>query len=216
MFEVTMSALRHVRLLAIGLVLAACTNGAPATTAPTGAPATTAPTEVPPTAAPATFAPTTAPSASLDPSLSDAGVVGRVTISNDTRSGRDGTHDIVGVAADGSDCSLSWEGDEYTAVAWYDDAPDGMIHQMAVTIAADEVPDVDGESTMDITDGRVYIDFVSESGFGTAYSGDSTEEGEGSVTIDVTRVGEGLVFDFHDGVTWDEVRFAGQMACAAG
>jgi hypothetical protein len=54
---------------------------------------------------------------------SDAGIAAIVTLSNDTRGGRDGTHVVYGVQGDGSDCSPTFEGDEYIAVAWHDDAP---------------------------------------------------------------------------------------------
>jgi hypothetical protein len=133
-----------------------------------------------------------------------------VTITNDTRGGRDGTHDIIAVDADGSDCSQGFS-DDFTVVAWYDDAPNGMIHQMAVSVPGDTIPDGDG-TTADI-DGRVYVDFVSESGFGTAYSGDASEEDEGSATIDVTRAADTLTFDF-EAVTWDDIPFSGQMICS--
>ena len=213
-----MSPLRPV--LALALLVAACGTGSP-TTAPTGA-TTLAPSTAPTDAATdaPSDAPTDAPSAtaggSLDPSQSDAGIVGQFTITNDTRGGRDGTHTIVAVAADGSSCSANFDGETYTAVAWYDDAPDGMIHQMAVRVGVDDIPEEDGESTTDITDGRVYADFISEGSFGgTAYGGDVADDPRTSVTIDVTRVGDGLVFDF-DGSTWDAVGFSGQLVCAEG
>ena len=48
---------------------------------------------------------------------------------------------------------------------------------------------------------------------GTQYTGNATEPDEGSVTIDVTRVGASLTFDF-DGVTNAGVTFVGQLICA--
>jgi hypothetical protein len=213
--------------MAAGLLAVACGGG----TTPTTAPATTsinptpAPTTATETTAPATQQPTaeataeptaeatTGPSESLDPSQSDASVVGRVTISNDTRGGRDGTWDIVGVKDDGfiSGCSYSFDGDEFTAVAFYDDAPDGQIRHMAVTVTSDNVPDADYTVT-DIQDGRVYIDFMSESGFGTAYVADTDDDDRTSVTVSVTKSGDLLTFDY-DGLTWDQIPFVGQMVC---
>ena len=195
-----MRSIRRVRLLAIAVLIVGCTAAPVATTEPATTQPSTEPSQAPPT---------------LDPSLSDAGVIGRVTISEDARANRDGAHQIVGLAADGSSCSVSLEADEYTAVAWYDEAPNEMIHQMAVTVAASDIPEADGGVTSDITHGRVYIDFVSASGFGTAYSGDATEANEGSVTVSVMRVGEGLLFDYQ-GVTWDDVGFSGQLVCGEG
>jgi hypothetical protein len=226
-----MNYLRSFGLLTTALVVFACGGGGQATTAPatsaavTPAAATSAasaqPTTAPETSEPATEAPTDAastastlaPGSSLDPSVSDAGVVGRVTISNDSRGERDGTHDIIGLADDGSDCSYSFEGDTFTAVAWYDDAPNGLIHQMAVSVNADDMPAADGDTTSGITDGSAYIDFVSESGFGTAYYGAASRENGGSSTIDATWRGETLVFSYV-GKTWDDVDFSGQMICA--
>ena len=88
---------------------------------------------------------TPVPGSSLDPTLSDAGVAGRVTIQNDTRNDWTGTHEILGRAADGSNCSASFDGNSFAAVAWYDDAPDGMIHQMSVSLPIDELPANNGE-----------------------------------------------------------------------
>ncbi len=56
---------------------------------------------------------------------------------------------------------------------------------------------------------------MSETGFRTQYTGDATRENEGSATIDVTRAGTSLTFDF-EGVTNDGVNFAGQMICVEG
>jgi hypothetical protein len=190
------------------------------TTAPSGAP-TDAPTDSPtaeptdaPTAAPSeepSVAPTATAGSDLDPSQSDAGIVGRVTITNDTRGGRDGTHDIIAVDADGSDCSQGFS-DDFTAIAWYDAAPEGMIHWFSVSVLGSNIPDEDGTTT-GITDGRIWIDFVSESGFGTAYSADTSDDDRTSATIDVTRAGDQLTFDF-DATTWDGIPFTGQMVCA--
>lgn len=155
---------------------------------------------------------TPVPGSSLDPDLSDSGIAARVTIENDTRGGRTGTHEILGVADDGSECSQTFEGDEFSAVAWYDDAPAGMIHQFSVSMPIDELPANPGESRRAITDGSVYIDFVSDSGFGTAYGG-SVDKGDGSSSIiDVTQTDEWLVFDF-TATTWDKINFSGQLIC---
>ena len=75
----------------------------------------------------------------------------------------------------------------YTAVAWYDDAPNGKIHRFSITVPLEDVLAEDGAVT-DIADGRVSLDFVSESGFGTQYDNDNSDpEHGGSGTIDVTR-----------------------------
>lgn len=233
-----MPLLRRVPLLAGLMLAAACSAGAPsASPSAPGTPSAAPPTSTTPpssaSAAPtatASFAPSVAPSespsdapsvaptggagATLDPSQSDAGVVGEITITNDERAGRDGTHLIVGLDADGSSCSANFDGETYTAVAWYDEAPNGLLHQMAVVVGIDDIPTAEGETTADI-DGRVYADFVSESGFGTAYVGDASDDPTTSATIDVTRVGEGLVFNFEVS-TWDAIQVTGQMVCAEG
>lgn len=218
-----MTRLRHAGLLVSAALFVACGGGgatsAPSTPVVSQPPvASVGPSVVPsvgtPRDAPSTApssGPTSEPGASLDPSLSDAGIVARVTITNDTRGGRDGTHDIIGVDADGSECSGAFE-DDYVVVAWYDDAPIGQIHRFSVSVAHADVPAEDG-STTDIEDGGVSFDFVSESGFGTQYTGNATRENEGSATIDVTRAGTSLTFDF-EGVTNDGVNFAGQMICS--
>jgi hypothetical protein len=145
--------------------------------------------------------------------LSDAGVVGRLVIPQDTRNDFTGTHDIVGLESDSSQCSYSLDGDEFTAVAWYDAAPNGMLHQMAVTVAADEVPANDGEQRAAISNGSVYADFVSESGFGTAYTG-ATSKGDGSSSsINIVLDADTMVFTF-TGTTWDKIEFSGQMMCS--
>ena len=207
--------LRSLALLA--LIVAACGGDGTSTTAPTTAPtaapttlATTAPSSTAPSAAPSS-APSEAPGGSFDPSQSDAGVAAIVTISNDARGDRDGTHVIYGLDADGSECSGAFEEPSYTVVAWVDDAPEGQIHRFGITVAAEDVPTADG-STTDITDGGVSFDFVSASGFGTQYTGNSTMENEGSSTIDVTRAGATLTFAF-TGTTYDGVNFEGQFVC---
>lgn len=224
--------------LVLALTLTACTGAgtpttapvstatpamtmAPATDAPaTGDPATDAPvTDAPATAAPATDAPATAapgtldPSASLDPSQSDAGIVGRVTIANDTRDDRTGTHFIAGREGHGfgTDCGYSFEGDQFTAVAYNDDAQNGEIYQMAVTVPTDSMPANDGEQRFGIANGVAYVDFRSETGFGTAYTG-AAERDEGMSTIDVTVDGDLVIFDF-EATTWDDIGFSGQMVC---
>ena len=213
-------------LMAAGLFAVACGGGGQPTTAPSTnstnpTPAATTATE---TSGPATEQPSagataestaaaTAGTGVLDPSQSDANVVGRVKITNDERGHRDGTYDIVGVKDDGfiSGCSYSFEGDEFTAVAFYDAAPEGQIHQMAVVVSSDNIPDGD-DTVTGIEDGRAYIDFVSESGFGTAYVGEPENDDRTSVSIDVTRSGDLLTFDY-DGLTWDQIPFTGQMVC---
>ncbi len=193
------------------------TPGATATATATATPTAAAPTDAPTDAATptpeatASVAPSATSGASLDPSQSDAGIVGRVTITGDTRSGRDGTHDIIAVDADGSDCSQGFS-DDFTAIAWYDEAPEGMIHWMSVSVLGTNIPDEDG-TTSDVTDGRIWIDFVSEDFGGTAYSADTADDERTSATIDVTRAGETLVFDF-EATTWDDIPFSGQMVCA--
>jgi hypothetical protein len=168
-----------------------------------------APTTAPPTDAPAT------PSEGLDPSLSDAGVVGRITINGEERDPgrpRNGTHDIIGTAADGSHCAPSDIDDGFTAVAWHYESGENNVRQMFVVVPLDAVPAADGTTT-DITDGRAGADFNSETGFGTLYFGDATRENEGHARIDVTRIGELLVFDY-EGETWDGISFTGQVICA--
>jgi hypothetical protein len=64
-----------------------------------------------------------------------------------------------------------------------------------------------------ISDGRVYADFSSESGFGTVYSGDSDRGANGGTSrIDVERSGDMLVFTF-TGTAWDDIDFSAQMMC---
>lgn len=156
---------------------------------------------------------TPVPGSTLDPSMSDAGVVGRLIIPNDTRNDFSGTHDIYGLEADGSNCSFSLDGNEFTAVAWYDDAPDGMLHQLAVSVPADTVPANDGEQRAAISNGSVYADFATETGFGSAYSGAISKEDGSSSSIDIALNGDTMVFTF-TGTTWDEIGFEGQMMCS--
>jgi hypothetical protein len=184
--------------------------------APTASPTATAPASPDVSRAPIT---TPIPGSSLDVTQSDAGVAGRLAIPDDTRDDRIGTADhtgtseILGRTSDGSDCSYSFDGDTFTAVAWYDAAPDGMLHQMAVSIPSDEMPANAGEQRSGISNGRVYADFASESGFGTTYSGDATEENNGgSSTIAAVLNADTLTFTF-TGTTWDGVDFSGQMIC---
>jgi hypothetical protein len=138
--------------------------------------------------------------------------VATVTISNDTRSHRDGTHSIAGVKADSSSCGYSFEGDAYNAIAWYDAAPEGQIFRFGVTVPAEEIPEADGQKA-GIEDARVSFEFDSASGFGTQYSGDSSSDKDGQATVDVTRSGDALSFDF-TGTTYDNVNFAGSLVCA--
>lgn len=205
-------------LPALALALAGALAAACTSTPPAASPATSQPTATQPpgTGQPPTTSPPPAQSAepspgvSLDPALSDAGVVARVTLPDDTRGGRTGTHLIVGQASAGSDCSVSFEGDEFTAVAWVDDAEDGELTRLSVTVPAADVPEGIG-ATQDI-DGRVSFDFISASGVGTLYTGDSSGDDDGQSTINVARVGDLLVFDF-SGLTWDDVAFNGQAMC---
>jgi hypothetical protein len=193
--------LRASALLLIAAVGSAC-GGSPV--APSPAP------DAPPTASPGQPTSPSGPVATLDPAQSDAGVVGEATLPNDTRGGRTGTHSIVGQASAASDCSTSFEGTEFTAVAWIDDAQDGQLARLSVTVPNADVPGADGRT--EGIDGRVSFDFRSESGFGTLYTGDSSGDNEGSSSIDVERQGDRLSFTF-TGVTWDEVEFSGRMAC---
>jgi hypothetical protein len=156
---------------------------------------------------------TPVPGSTLDPSMSDSGVVGRLIIPNDTRNDFTGTHDIYGLEADGSNCSFSLDGNEFTAVAWYDDAPDGMLHQMAVSVPADTAPANDGEQRAAISNGSVYADFATETGFGSAYSGAISKEDGSSSSIDIALNGGTMVFTF-TGTTWDDIAFEGQMMCS--
>ena len=185
--------------LALAVVAACATGGVPTAV---------------PTSAPSSSAPVATPQGTLDPSRSDAGVVARVTLVNDTFGNRTGTYDVVGVAADGSDCSPSFDGTEYSAVAWVDDAPNGQIHRFSVSVNAEDIPETDG-TTAGIDDGRVSLDFVSETMIGTQYTGDATQENRGSSIIDVTRIGPSLVFDF-EAQTYVGMPFHGQVICAEG
>jgi hypothetical protein len=189
------------------------------TVAPT-APATASASAAPSEAASQAPAVTIVPGSSLDVTQSDSGVAGRFTIANGVGEGslrpydRTGTHEILGRDADGSDCSYSFSGDTFTAVAWYDDAPNEMLHQLTVVVPADEMPSNDGEQRAGIADGRVYADFSSDQAFGTAYSGDVNEESNGGTsTIDVVQKGDTITFSF-SGTTWDKIDFSGQMICA--
>ena len=217
-----------ITVLLLGLAAPACGGGtttsapsgaavspsaAASPVAPSGAASLIAPSGAPATGPSATgVAASDDPGASLDPTRSDAGIAARVKITNDSRGGRDGTHDIYGVAEDGSECSGAFEAPNYGVVAWYDDAPNGMIHRFSISVGADDIPETDGMASR-IEDGRVSFDFVSETGVGTQYTGDATGDDEGSSTVDITRTGSTLTFDF-SGVTYDGVSFAGQLICA--
>ena len=237
MFPIRRVSLTAATVLLLTALVAGCASTSPSPAAPSATattPASSAAAIPPPTAstAPATLiaTPTTAasavasagssqlpirtpvPGSSLDPALSDSGIVGRITMPNDARNGWSGTYEILGVAADGSECSYSLDGNEFTAVAWYASAPNGMLHQMSVTVPTDEMPANDGEQRAGITDGSVYADFVSDSGFGTAYTG-AEAKGDGSTSkIDIGQSGILLTFSF-SGSTWDQVDFTGQMMC---
>jgi hypothetical protein len=165
---------------------------------------------------------TLAPGATLDPSVSDAGVVGRVTIADDTRAAtngttdRTGTHDIVGVKADGSFGSFcEFDGDTFTASANFDAAAQGQIGEMLISIPADEMPANDGETRSGIVDGRVSVYFVDENPLGTSYSADEgATSNPGTDTINASQVGDMIIFDF-TATTWDNVAFSGEMRCAS-
>lgn len=196
-------------LAAASLALAAC--GGQPTTSPA---ATTPPPTGQPTATPqpgGTSQPTAQPSAapSLDPALSDAGVVAQATLPNDTRGNRTGTHVIIGQAAAGSQCGSAFD-EDFLVVAWVDGAAVGELHRLSVSVTRDQVPQDAG--VIEDIDGRVSFDFISESGFGTLYTGDSSQADEGSSSIDIARAGDMLILSF-EGVTWDDVAFSGQAIC---
>lgn len=200
-------------MVAAALVACGGAQPTPSPPLPPANPPTSPPTS--PSASPAgTPVSLPTPGCCLDPSLSDAGIAARVIIANDGRADRNGMHEIYGVGADGSSCSASFDGSDYTALAWDEAAPEGEVRQFSVTVTVDRVPTVDG-TTPDITDGRVSFDFVSDSGVGTTYTGDATGDDEGSAKIGVTRSGASLTFDF-EGVTYDNASFAGQLVCARG
>lgn len=148
----------------------------------------------------------------LDPSRSDAGIYGRIILSDDPRADRDGVYDIYAVDDDGSECSGAFEAPNYTVVAYVDDAPDGQLRRLGITVAAEDIPDTN-TTFEDITGGGVSFDFASETGFGTTYSGNSTRQNEGSSTISVVRDRASLRFEF-EGKTYDGARFTGEFLCA--
>ena len=200
-----MSFVRCFCLIAAAAVLAtACSTVGNPTAAPTTNPSTA------PTSAPSAV-PTAA--ASLDPGAIDAGVVGRAVVSGDSRADRDGTYDIVGVAADGSSCEMSFEGDEFVAAALDESAANGQVRQMFVAVRADELPTSDGQTIDGLEDGRAGFDFASESGIGTLYVGEPLSDERTSVSIAVTQAGSDLIFEF-TATTWDGVAVSGQMVCA--
>jgi hypothetical protein len=210
-----MSSTRPALALVAVLLAAACggpgpTGPAPASPAPAGTPSDTPAPEATPATPPA-GTPAAGPDGGLDTALSDAGVVGQATLPDDTRGGRTGTHVIVGQRAAGSGCTYSFDGTEFTAVAWVDDAAEGELARLSVTVPTDDVPRQDGRT--EGIDGRVSFDFASESGFGALYTGDSSSANEGRSSIDANRLGVLLSFDF-EGVTWDDVAFSGQLLCA--
>ena len=207
--------------IVLAVLIAACGGGGTSTQAP-ASPRSSTPASDTPTAslAPESTEPSSAPTAgisvppgaSLDPTQSDAGIAARVTITNDTRAGRDGTYDIYGLDEDGSECSGAFE-DDYLVVAWYDDAPDDQLRRFSVSVEKEDIPAEDGSTTA-ITHGGVSFDFAGAiMGSGVTYTGNSTVENEGSSTIDVTRSGVSLTFDF-EAVTRDGVNFSGQLICA--
>jgi hypothetical protein len=213
-----MPLLRSFGLSTLMVLVSAC-GGPGQTAAPTGTPraaasgtpaVTNQPTTPAATSVPSAAAtPSVAPEASLDPTQSDAGIVARVTLSNDTFGERDGTYDVIGVKADASFCPYTVGDEEFTAVAYHDDAAVGEIFQFGVTVLTSQVPVTDGV-TSDI-DGRISFDFHSESGIGTLYIGDAPDDGHATITA--TRAGTTLTFDFV-GATKAGAQFTGQMICA--
>lgn len=209
--------LRSASLLVVGaLFAAACTTGGGSPTPTTGA--TSAPSSVPstlPSTAP-TSAPTDAatPGASLDPSQSDAGVVGMATVDGDQRADRDGTYGIVGVDADGSSCETNFEGDQFLVSAADESAPNGQIRSIFVNVPVDAVPDTDGASSAPIRDQRAGFDFASDQFAGTLYVGEPADDARTTMSITVSRADDNLVFAFA-GTTWDGVAITGTMACAS-
>lgn len=185
-------------LCLVAVALLACTGGA-----------TPSPSEQP------SSQPSSLPSApaSLDPGQSDAGVVGRATVSGDGRADRDGTYDIAGSSADGSVCEQSFSGDEFLANATDESAVNGQLRAMFVSVPVDALPGGDGESSSDITTGRAGFDFKSDEFAGTLYVGEPQDDERTTVSIDVTQTGTDIVFDF-SATTWDGVMLTGQLVCA--
>lgn len=145
-----------------------------------------------------------------DPALSDAGVVGCVTLSNDLAGSRDGTYDIIGVAADASSCSVSFDGSEFTAVAQNQSVPTGKVSRLSVTVPTGSMQQVEGGSA-DIS-GRVSFDFAGAF-LGSTYTGDASQD-DGQSTIAIEWAAGRLTFDF-TGVTAADAVFSGKVVCLA-
>lgn len=166
-----------------------------------------------------TLAPTTAPSAvpsasaSLDPGTSDAGVVGVATVSGDQRGQRDGTYQIAGLAADGSSCDTSFEGDEFLVSAVNESVAKGQIRSMFVNVPTTSLPTQDGQTSEPITTDRAGFDFASDAFGGTLYVGEPADDDRTTMSITVSQTGSDLVFAF-SGTTWDGIAISGQMVCA--
>jgi tetratricopeptide (TPR) repeat protein len=180
-----------IQAVAVSLIVGACTpqSATPPATGPGG-------TNSPPT------------TCNLDPALSDAGVVGCVTLANDLAGSRDGTYDIIGVAADASSCSVSFDGSEFTAVARNQSVPTGKVSRLSVTVPTGSMQQVEGGSG-DIS-GRVSFDF--DGAFpGSTYTGDASQD-DGQSTIAIEWAAGRLTFDF-TGVTAANGVFSGKVVC---
>lgn len=145
----------------------------------------------------------------LEPALSDAGVVGCVTLADDLVGGRDGGYDIVGVAADASSCSFSSDGSEFTAVAQNQSVPTGKVSRLSVTVPAGSMQQAAGSA--DIA-GRVSFDFAGAV-LGSTYTGDASQD-DGHSTIAIAWAAGRLTFDF-TGVTAANAVFSGKVVCLA-
>lgn len=144
----------------------------------------------------------------LDPALSDVGVVGCVTLANDLAGSRDGTYDIIGVAADASSCSVSFDGSEFTAVAQNQSVPAGAVSRLSVTVPTSSMQQVEGGAA-DIS-GRVRFDFAGADP-GSTYTGDASQD-DGQSTIAIEWTAGRLTFDF-TGVTAADAVFSGKVVC---
>ncbi len=139
--------------------------------------------------------------------------VARVTLTGDSRGfERDGTYEIIALAADASGCSFTFDGDEYQAVAYDLSTEIDQVQRLSVTVPAEVIPESDGDTTG--VDGRVSFDFNAESIFGMTYTGDASQDEEGSSTTEINRAGETITFTF-DSTTWNDATFTGQLVCAA-
>lgn len=211
MFRIRFARALMVRVTAMVFIVSACAPLQPTIPAATGPAATSPATEPPALPSPTTPAATASAitSCTLDPAQSDAGVVGCVTLANDIDGNRDGTYNISGVAADASECSVSFDVTEFIAVAWNMSVPEGQVSRLSVSVPADTVAQADGGAT-DIS-GRVSFDFAGAF-VGSTYTGDASQN-DGQSTIDIRRLAGKLTFDF-SGVTARNASFTGQVICA--